>query len=448
MPLYKLGRWDGTISFCTAGGATYLNLLDRLLPILAEEGYEVELDDRRPDYDFKFPEITDELFADKMWPEGHEMAGEPIILRDYQVDAIQRFTQNLQSVQEIATGAGKTMICAGISSLVEPYGRSIVIVPSKSLIRQTERDYRNLGLDVGVFYGERKEYGNRHVIVTWQSMVSMAKRTKRDEIAIPIEDFIKDVVCVTVDEAHVLKGKEIKDLLGDALANIPIRWGLTGTIPPEEHEAICLLAVVGPKVGELRAADLQERGVLSDCHIEVVELNDDHVGFSSYDAEHKFLMSDGDRLNHIAGMIETWAGEGNTLVLLDRIETGKALNALIPDSVFIFGDTKEKKREQEYTSVRGSENKVILATYGVASVGIDVPQLRNLVLYEAGKSFIRTIQSVGRLLRKAKGKDFANIKDLCSSLKFSKRHQTKRKMFYKDAEYPFSVKKVRYTSGE
>ena len=77
-------------------------------------------------------------------------AGEPIVMRDYQPDIINRFFENPQSVQEVATGAGKTVITAALSDAVTAYGRSIVIVPNKSLVTQTEKDYINLGLDVGV----------------------------------------------------------------------------------------------------------------------------------------------------------------------------------------------------------------------------------------------------------------------------------------------------------
>ena len=79
-PQYKLGRWDGTVSFCSAGGATYLNLLDRLIPILYEENYEIEIEDHRQSYEFVFPEISETMFSHKSWPEGHVKAGEPITL--------------------------------------------------------------------------------------------------------------------------------------------------------------------------------------------------------------------------------------------------------------------------------------------------------------------------------------------------------------------------------
>ena len=59
---------------------------------------------------------------------------------------------------------------AALSASVERYGRSIVIVPNKSLVTQTEADYRNMSLDVGVYFGDRKEFGRTHTICTWQSL--------------------------------------------------------------------------------------------------------------------------------------------------------------------------------------------------------------------------------------------------------------------------------------
>ena len=86
----------------------------------------------------------------------------------------------------------------------------------------------------------------------------------------------------------------------------------------------------------------------------------------------------------------------------------------------------------------------MVATYGVAAVGINIPRIFNVVLIEPGKSFVRVIQSIGRGIRKAEDKDFVNIYDITSSCKFSKRHLTARKQFYKDAKYPFSVEKLHY----
>lgn len=444
MPAFKLGRWDGKVSFATVGGATYLNLLDRVLPIVMDAGLDIEINDKRPTFAFNFPEVSEDMLADTCWPEGHPMAGQPIMLRDYQVEAVKRYLDNPQSIQSISTGAGKTLLTATLSKLCEPFGRSVVIVPSKSLVEQTEEDYRNLGLDVGVFYGDRKEWDRTHTICTWQSLTTFAKKGRREDLDLNIMDFLKGVVCVMVDEVHSAKATELKELLCGPMAHIPIRWGLTGTVPKEEFEFLSLLASLGPVVGEIRAADLQEKGVLANCHVEVVQLRDDHVEFRTYPEEYDFLVTDPQRLAFIGEYCKALAELGNTMILVDRIETGKILEQHIPNSVFVSGSTKSKDRKKEYKEVQQADGKVIIATYGVAAVGINIPRIFNLVLVEAGKSFVRVIQSIGRGIRKAQDKDAVHIVDMCSTAKFSARHLAKRKTFYKDADYPFSITKLDY----
>ena len=112
-------------------------------------------------------------------------------------------------------------------------------------------------------------------------------------------------------------------------------------------------------------------------------------------------------------------------------------------SVFIQGKTKLETREEEYQEVATEQYKVIIATYGVAAVGINLPRIFNLVLVEPGKSFVRVIQSIGRGIRKAEDKDYVQIWDITSSCKYSKRHLTARKRFYKEAKYPYTVSKVK-----
>jgi hypothetical protein len=231
-PAYRLGRWDGKITYFQLGGSTYLNLLPEILPMLDDMGYDVELDDQRTySTQFNFSTVTEEMFAHHAWAAGHPRAGDPVMLRDYQVEIVNNFLSNPQCLQEVATGAGKTVMTAALSRSVEPYGRSIIIVPNKDLVRQTEADFVNLKLDVGVYFGDRKEYNRTHTICTWQSLNNMMKKTKDGSAEVPIGDFIEDVVCVIVDEVHMAKADALKTLLTGVFSHIPIRWGLTGTIP-------------------------------------------------------------------------------------------------------------------------------------------------------------------------------------------------------------------------
>jgi len=135
---------------------------------------------------------------------------------------------------------------------------------------------------------------------------------------------------------------------------------------------------------------------------------------------------------------------GNTLILIDRISAGELLHERIENSIFIKGDVKLKDRKSAYDEIQDADNMVIVATYGVAAVGINIPRIFNLVLIEPGKSFVRVIQSIGRGVRKAKDKDFVQIWDFTSTCKFAKRHLTERKKFYRDAQYPFTIEKIEW----
>ena len=444
VPAYKLGRWDGCVGFFTMGGATFVNCLPIILPILDEEGYHIDIEDSRESHDFKFDLVTESLFSDKVWPSRHPSEGESIILRDYQVEVINQFIQTPQCLQEIATGAGKTLITAALSSLVEPYGRSIVIVPNKDLVTQTEADYINLGLDVGVYFGDRKEWDKTHTICTWQSLNVMEKRFRDGLSDSGLNDFATGVVCVMVDEVHQAKADVLKKLLTGPFANVPIRWGLTGTIPKAEHERLSLEISLGEVTNSLSAHELQDMGVLANCDVNVIQLQED-VKYGDYQSELTYLTTNKTRLDYMSDLIGRFAESGNTLVLVDRIKAGQGLvERLGEDTVFVSGSMKSKDRKEEYDEISDTDNKIIVATYGVAAVGINIPRIFNLVLIEPGKSFVRVIQSIGRGIRKAQDKDHVQIWDITSSAKFSKRHLTERKKFYREAKYPFHIEKVDY----
>jgi superfamily II DNA or RNA helicase len=444
-PAVRLGRWDGKVAYFQLGGSTYINLLPDIIPILERFDYDIELVDHR-EYStvFQFDQVCETRYGHVLWPKGHPAEGQPMVLRDYQVEVINKFLQNLQCIQEIATGSGKTVITAALSDAIGVYGRSIVIVPNKSLVTQTEKDYRNMGLDVGVYFGDRKEYDRQHTICTWQSLNNMTKKTVAGSAEVTIQEFLEDVVCVIVDEVHQASADALKSLLTGVMSHIPIRWGLTGTVPKEMFESQSLLVSLGPVISSLSASTLQDAGVLAQCQVNIVQLVD-HVAFNNYQSELKYLLEESGRLDTIAELVLRVNQTGNTLVLVDRVACGQELVSRLNGlAVFVSGSTKAKVRQAEYDMIANSTGKIIVATYGVAAVGINLPRIFNLVLLEPGKSFTRVIQSIGRGIRKAEDKDFVNIYDVTSTCKFAKRHLTKRKQFYKEAKYEFKQEKLEW----
>jgi superfamily II DNA or RNA helicase len=444
-PAYRLGRWDGKVGFFQLGGSTFVNLLPEIMPILERYDYDIDLDDQR-DYatQFEFTSVQEDSFAHIAWGTGHPLAGQPIQLRDYQVRIVNDFLSNPQCLQEVATGAGKTIMTAALSQRCEAHGRTIVIVPNKSLVTQTEKDYRAPGLDVGVYFGDRKELGLTHTICTWQSLNVLMKNTQSGTAEYTIQDFLQDVVAVIVDEVHMVKADALKTLLTGVMSRVPIRWGLTGTVPKEKFESVPLTVSIGPVISHLSASELQDRGVLAQCHVNIVQLVD-LVEYKDYQSELKYLLEESGRLDTVAALIQRVNATGNTLVLVDRVAAGQALVERLGDrAVFVSGATKARDRQDEYDEVAMASDKIIVATYGVAAVGINIPRIFNLVLLEPGKSFVRVIQSIGRGIRKAEDKDHVEIWDITSTCKFAKRHLTKRKQFYKEAKYNFTQEKLEW----
>jgi len=445
LPAYKLGRWDGCTSFFGLGGTTYMSILPEVIEELLRQGYDPLLDDLRDSEPLNFTKISEDFWGDQTWPDGHRFAGEKIRLRDDQVEVVNKFLENPQCIQEIATGFGKTITTATLAKICEKYGRTVTIVPNKSLVEQTEEDFLNCQLDVGVYYGDRKNLDKTHTICTWQSLNILDKKSKDFEEGevLTLAELLAGVKTVMVDEVHMAKAEVLKKLLTNNLANTPIRWGLTGTVPKDDIDFQNIRVGLGDVIHRVSASELQEKGVLSECHVNVIQTSE-WKEFGSYPEELKYLVTDPTRMEWISKLVKGISDSGNTLVLVDRIESGRIITSIIEDSVFISGEVKTKDRKEEYDEIKTSTNKIIVATYGVAAVGINIPRIFNLVMLESGKSFTRVIQSIGRGIRKADDKDFVQIWDLTASTKYAKKHLTERKKFYKEANYPFTIEKVKY----
>jgi superfamily II DNA or RNA helicase len=278
-------------------------------------------------------------------------------------------------------------------------------------------------------------------------------KSNNDGELLTLAELLDGVSTVMVDEVHMAKAEVLKKLLTSNLANAPIRWGLTGTVPKAEHEFQSIRASLGEVINKVSAHELQEKGVLSNCHVNIIQTAE-WKEFGSYAEELKYLVTGTERMEYLANLIKEISNSGNTLVLVDRIESGLFLQVQLsglfsllgenPDVAFVSGAVKTKDRKESYDEIKTANNKIIVATYGVAAVGINIPRIFNLVLLEPGKSFVRVIQSIGRGIRKADDKDFVQIWDLTASTKYAKRHLTERKKFYKDAQYPFTIEKVKY----
>jgi superfamily II DNA or RNA helicase len=358
------------------------------------------------------------------------------------------------------TGAGKTILTAALCDLYERICklRIIVIVPNTDLIDQTALELRGFDLDVGTYSGSGKSLEENIIVSTWQSIQNNPM-------------IMSQFQAVIVDECHGVTGKVLQEILNKHGAHIPVRIGMTGTLPKEPADRMALTVCLGEVLYEVAAAELIKKGWLAGLHIKMYMLMEDFAekwlkfqatnpeeadkmtekefieGYlPDYEAETTYLKKQKTRTTFIADFVENirMQGKGNTFILVKSVNYGKALAKMIEGAVFVYGQDKVAVRKQIYKTFEENDNIVVISTFQLASTGLNIKRIFNLVFVDAGKSFTKIIQAIGRGLRKAKDKDFVNVYDIYSDLKYSKRHAAERKSFYKEQKYDHVVKKVNY----
>lgn len=244
---YRLGAWDGKESQFKEDGSTYLFMLPLVLPIVEQYGYEVDLIDKRKPVDYQPREIDQGILREYT---GYD-------LRDYQVAAVNEALKAEKGIVNVATGGGKTFICAAIVKNVDDRYRTITIVPSENLVNQTAKDYKKCGLDVGLVYGKiakgkkrDAEWAKQHVIATWQTLARDRKNLEKFDVLL-------------FDECHEC-GDVMFDVMSRDMRNAHIRIGLTGTVPKDTYKREKIMCHIGGDViTEVRPKRLMDVGHLS-----------------------------------------------------------------------------------------------------------------------------------------------------------------------------------------
>jgi len=250
---------------------------------------------------------------------------------------------------------------------------------------------------------------------------------------------------VIAANCHGAKSAVASKLLNDFGKHIAFRFGVTGTLPKPLADQMSLTSSVGERLIEVPAAWLIEHGYLSKIEIQPIELNETFVdeNFPDYPSEKAFLSKSPARMEMIADLIISKCAEhGNTLVLTHSIKFGEKLAALIKDAVFLYGDSPSDLRKEHYDLFATRNDLIVIASSGIASTGISIDRVFCLMLVDAGKSYIKAIQSLGRGLRRGHDKDYVYVVDVHSKQKWAKKHYKDRETFYKEAQYPILKKQV------
>lgn len=456
-PKYKARVWDGKIRLITPFKPfLYIGLLHLLKQFCEVREYELVINDGLDD---------EEPIPDDYGYELAEEIGSTLTLRDYQNDYVVNAIRKGRSLSLSPTSSGKSFMQY---LLVQHYYRAfryrtLIIVPTISLVHQMAGDFIDYGCDEDLIYkiqgGVDKNTDAPIVISTWQSLQKLEK------------DYFDQFGVVIGDEAHLFTGKSLTGIM-EKCTNAAYRFGFTGTISSDSktHQLV-LQGVFGEVKRFVTTKDLIDSGTVANFKIKGIVLNypaDVKKKFRSeirkfnqesgpkakskrYPAEREFIVNYHKRNLFIRNLV--WSLEGqNNLIMFELVEKhGKILEPLLRkegrELHFIHGSVSGDERERIRHLIENDPVKRhdILASSGVFSTGVNLKKLDNLILVNGGKSEIRNLQSIGRTLRKGNGADNATLYDIADDLSegsfrnYTLEHFRRRIEIYSSEQFPFKI---------
>ena len=196
--------------------------------------------------------------------------------RDYQYEAAYNILRNRQSLSQLATRAGKTLIAYMVFRYMLENGskKILMIVPSIQLVKQGVADFSEYAefFKTETVWAKSELCASSNLTIgTYQSLVQRAdpKSKKYDP------KFFKDYDVVCVDEAHHLVCKSINTILGlDFMKNVHLKFGFTGTLPEEGTiESFCCHSLMGWTIQDISPMELVDGGFLAKPNITQIRIN-------------------------------------------------------------------------------------------------------------------------------------------------------------------------------
>jgi superfamily II DNA or RNA helicase len=437
MPAFRNKVWDGKIRlFDRQTNNIYAGLLHYIEKFCKERDYELDVDyELRTNEEFSLVEA--EEFVKKL-----KLPFEP---RDYQMKAFVHAIRNQRGLLLSPTASGKSLIAYLITRYLKC--KTLIIVPTISLVAQMYKDFKDYGFDSDTYChtitaGADKVSKKPIIISTWQSIYKMPK------------DYFNQFDLIIGDEAHLFKAQSLTKIM-TSLTDCAYRFGLTGTLDGTQTHRLVLEGLFGAVKQVTTTKELMDESKLANLKIKALVLkhqedNCKAVKNFKYAEEIDYLVSSLSRNKFITNL--TISLKQNTLVLYQFVHKhGEPLYKMIKDRAgdrkvfFVHGGVEADEREMVREVTEKEQDAIIIASYGTFSTGINIRRLHNIVFASPSKSKIRTLQSIGRVLRLGENKDQATLFDIADDLTYKSRknftieHFVERMKIYNDEKFDYKI---------
>jgi superfamily II DNA or RNA helicase len=425
-PKVQMGLWDGKIRLASMkreGGIVFpTGLMDRIAEFLIKEGYEVV-------YKTSFPERR---FLNRERTIQPLKGVEP---RHYQIAATEACLEFRRGVLKMPTGSGKTIVAAMLTKAVK--GHTIFLTHKKDILHQTFNSFQKM---IGAQYVGMVGDGRKDWNYITCCMVQTLHRCAKAEA-----EKLNKVGLLIVDEVHLATSPSWYNLTMKIPAEF--RIGLTAT-PLQDARSTLLEAATGPIIYEAKSQQLIKEGYLSKPTIFMVRIKKPVLNqrYDYQDAYQHGIVENDLRNTKIVALIKTIKKERRLtpiVVLTKKIEHLKRLEELLSKTNLsyriLYGKDSASER-QDVIKLLEARKLDVLVVSTIFDEGVDVRNIRTLIIASGGRSNEKTLQRLGRGMRTADGKSSVILIDFYDQThEYLERHSKKRITSYKKEGYEINL---------
>jgi superfamily II DNA or RNA helicase len=432
-PAYKNG-WSGITYLLSKNNKFDLGLLHKVKDFLANNAVNYAIDDLRP---------PKEIFAPIDLSE--TLAKYDLVPRDHQLRILDAVDKSDRGIIRAATGSGKTVCIALVTAKFNK--PTIVYVIGLDLLDQFHKLFSKLFNEEIGYIGNGICEPKR---ITIASIWTIGKALNLDdesiiqdddefEKEIPVNNKEKILNCLSeakvhiLDECHVATTKTINEIYKNI--DPEYIYGFSGTPFRDDNTDLLVNGVLGEKIIDVSASELIEKGLLAQPVIKFIAVPRMSATTAPYQTVYKdYIVDNIERNNLIIKAVQDLLNKKYTpLVLFKQIRHGSILLELMQNAgikcAMLYGNDPLDRRSEVKDMLINKDINVILAST-IFDLGVDIPSLSALVLCGGGKSSIRALQRIGRVIRMYKNKKYAAIVDFYDQVKFLKKHSMRRYSIY------------------
>jgi superfamily II DNA or RNA helicase len=425
--------WDGRRHLLTSKGTFPSGLLPRVVDFLQKKGIYAHIIDKKNKKD-PISKIDIYKSLEKMG----------IKTRDYQEQAADIAIKHDRGIIRLPTGAGKSIVAALIAAKIGK--KTIIYVIGKDLLHQFHKLFEKVfEQKIGIIGDGICEIRDINIATVWsvgqalgQKKVKSLDDSSDTEKKIDTSKFslIKKMLLETgthiIDECHL----SACDTIQVIAKNIKPEhvYGMSASPWRDDGADLLIEAFLGRRIVDVSARSLINQGYLVEPFIKFLAPEPYKYKTGNYQKIYtKYIVENDQRNSMIAKatlrMIEQ---KFVPLILFHSVKHGDILYDKLKGSCnieLLSGKDKSSVREKIKEEIEGGKVKALLASK-IFDIGVDLPILSGLVVAGGGKSSVRALQRIGRVIRPYPGKSMAAVLDFADQAPHLLDHAMTRKKIY------------------